>query len=484
MQNQQHYFDANKDSWNKRTAVHKDSDFYDLASFKKGKSSLNKIELEELGDVSGKSLLHLQCHFGMDTMSWARMGADCVGVDLSDEAINLAKEINAELKLHAEFVCCNVYDLKQHLDKKFDIVFTSYGTIGWLPDLDAWAAIVWHFLKPGGTFYIADFHPTLWMMDENFERLYTLIWIISFYLNGIYDKKYRIQDIVISTVIGFMINLSIYALMPESLRSSRLLLSALFLWVLVYVFFGRLIFNRIFRNNWKLSNEHIKSIIIIGDEQEESSVKNILMTNKIEYRIVTRINSSEKSLNLNWSDVAQLYRPDEIIFCPSINSVLYIMKIIGQLPEYIQIKILNPSGSGIIGSSDSKAVGELYTFEFSYNLQKEKYQRQKRFFDISFSLLVIIFMWLLIFIYKNKLKFLSNTFNVLFGFKTWVALGNLVNESYPSLINKPGILEPLNRQQKYQGKELVVEVYKNYLWNYSIWMDMDICLRDINQLDH
>ena len=314
--------------------------------------------------------------------------------------------------------------------------------------------------------------------------LYTLIWIISFYLNGIYDKKYRIQDIVISTVIGFMINLSIYALMPESLRSSRLLLSALFLWVLVYVFFGRLIFNRIFRNNWKLSNEHIKSIIIIGDEQEESSVKNILMTNKIEYRIVTRINSSEKSLNLNWSDVAQLYRPDEIIFCPSINSVLYIMKIIGQLPEYIQIKILNPSGSGIIGSSDSKAVGELYTFEFSYNLQKEKYQRQKRFFDISFSLLVIIFMWLLIFIYKNKLKFLSNTFNVLFGFKTWVALGNLVNESYPSLINKPGILEPLNRQQKYQGKELVVEVYKNYLWNYSIWMDMDICLRDINQLDH
>ena len=84
------YFEANRQSWNKRTFVHKDSDFYGLKEFKAGKTSLNKIELEELGDVSGKSLLHLQCHFGMDTMSWARLGAKCVGVDLSDEAIKLA----------------------------------------------------------------------------------------------------------------------------------------------------------------------------------------------------------------------------------------------------------------------------------------------------------------------------------------------------------------------------------------------------------
>ena len=167
----QSYFEENKKSWNKRTAVHKDSAFYDLPSFKNGKSSLNKIELEELGDVKGKTLLHLQCHFGMDTMSWARAGADCVGVDLSDEAINLAKQINAELTLNTEFICCNVYDLKKHLDRKFDIVFTSYGTIGWLPDLDKWANIVAHFLKPGGIFYIADFNPTLWMMDDNFEHI-------------------------------------------------------------------------------------------------------------------------------------------------------------------------------------------------------------------------------------------------------------------------------------------------------------------------
>jgi 2-polyprenyl-3-methyl-5-hydroxy-6-metoxy-1,4-benzoquinol methylase len=188
----QSYFEENKKSWNKRTAVHKDSAFYDLEAFKKGKSSLNKIELDEVGDVKGKTLLHLQCHFGMDTMSWAREGANCVGADLSDEAINLAKEINAELKLNAEFICCNVYDLKQQLDKKFDFVFTSYGTIGWLPDLDKWAQIISHFLKPGGIFYIADFHPTLWMMDDNFEKIkynYFNTEVIAEEMEGTYSDR-------------------------------------------------------------------------------------------------------------------------------------------------------------------------------------------------------------------------------------------------------------------------------------------------------
>lgn len=169
--NYQQYFDANKDGWNKRTAVHKASAFYNLEEFKKGKSSLNKIELEEVGDVKGKSLLHLQCHFGMDTLSWAREGATVTGVDLSDEAIALARQINEELKLNAHFICCNVYDTAAHVQEQFDIVFTSYGTIGWLPDLKPWAKMIAQKLKPGGFFYIADFHPTLWMLDDDMEKL-------------------------------------------------------------------------------------------------------------------------------------------------------------------------------------------------------------------------------------------------------------------------------------------------------------------------
>lgn len=165
------YFSANKELWNKRTAVHKDSSFYDAAGFIDGKNVLTPIELKELGDVSGKKMLHLQCHFGMDSLNWARLGAEVTGVDLSDEAIQLAKQLNDKVGLSAKFICSNVYDLKEQLDEKFDIVFTSYGVIGWLPDLDKWAEIISHYLSPGGIFYMAEFHPVVWMFDDEFTHV-------------------------------------------------------------------------------------------------------------------------------------------------------------------------------------------------------------------------------------------------------------------------------------------------------------------------
>jgi 2-polyprenyl-3-methyl-5-hydroxy-6-metoxy-1,4-benzoquinol methylase len=171
MQQYQHYFDENKKLWNQRTVVHKDSSFYDVSSFLQGKSSLNAIELKELGDIRGKKILHLQCHFGMDSLSMARMGADVTGIDLSDAATEEARKLNDQLSLNAKFICCNIYDLKEHLDDQFDIVFTSYGVIGWLPELTKWANIISYFLKPGGFFYLAEFHPVVWMMDEEFKEV-------------------------------------------------------------------------------------------------------------------------------------------------------------------------------------------------------------------------------------------------------------------------------------------------------------------------
>jgi 2-polyprenyl-3-methyl-5-hydroxy-6-metoxy-1,4-benzoquinol methylase len=171
MQHYQHYFESNKNLWNQRTVVHKDSSFYDVASFLQGKSSLTEIELRELGAVSGKKILHLQCHFGMDSLSLARMGAAVTGMDLSDTAIEEARKLNQQVSLDAKFICCNVYDLKDHLDEPFDIVFTSYGVIGWLPDLDKWAEIIAHYVKPGGFFYMAEFHPVVWMLDEEFKEV-------------------------------------------------------------------------------------------------------------------------------------------------------------------------------------------------------------------------------------------------------------------------------------------------------------------------
>ncbi len=160
------YFAANQKLWNAYTAVNERSKVYDLDAFRKGKSSLNKIELDELGDVKGKTLLHLQCHFGQDTLSWARMGARVTGVDFSHEAVELGRSLGRELGIDARFIECNIYDLPEVLTEKFDIVFTSYGALCWLPDLERWAKIIRHFLGKRGTFYMVEFHPVLSMFDD------------------------------------------------------------------------------------------------------------------------------------------------------------------------------------------------------------------------------------------------------------------------------------------------------------------------------
>lgn len=183
-------FEANRNHWDQRVRIHIKSDFYNVKGFKNGESSLTEVERDALGDVSGKSLLHLQCHFGQDTLSWARKGAVVTGVDFSPKAILAANELSAELGIPARFIEANVYDLPKVLDEKFDFVFTSFGSIVWLPNMDQWAAVVNNHLKPGGTFFIAEFHPTFYLFDfdsgkisydyfnsriykENIERTYT-----------------------------------------------------------------------------------------------------------------------------------------------------------------------------------------------------------------------------------------------------------------------------------------------------------------------
>jgi SAM-dependent methyltransferase len=172
MQIPEDYIETNKKTWNNKTDVHIASDFYNNADFLKGKSSLMDIEMKLLRNVSGKKILHLQCHFGQDTLSLTRLGAKVTGVDLSDNAISKAREFNQQLHLDAEFICCDIYDLADHLNEKFDIVFTSYGTIGWLPDLDKWAKVVSYFLKPRGQFIFAEFHPVVWMYDNDFKEVF------------------------------------------------------------------------------------------------------------------------------------------------------------------------------------------------------------------------------------------------------------------------------------------------------------------------
>ncbi|MDR6458409.1 ubiquinone/menaquinone biosynthesis C-methylase UbiE [Chryseobacterium vietnamense] len=167
----ENYLEINKKSWNAKVEPHLKSDFYFVDEFVNGRTSLNSIELDLLGEIKGKTILHLQCHFGQDSISLSRMGAKVTGIDLSDKAIDTARELAQQCNTNTEFICSDVYNLPNILDQKFDIVYTSYGTIGWLPDLEKWADIINHFLKPEGQFIMAEFHPVVWMFDDDFTKV-------------------------------------------------------------------------------------------------------------------------------------------------------------------------------------------------------------------------------------------------------------------------------------------------------------------------
>jgi SAM-dependent methyltransferase len=152
---------SNRRLWDAWTKIHVDSAFYDVDSFRDGRRGirLSDYERDEVGPVGDKTLLHLQCHFGLDTLSWARLGATVTGADFSSAAIAAARALAAEVGIDATFVESNLYDLRAALDGKFDVVYTSGGVLGWLPDIGRWAEVVAHFVKPGGLFYITEIHP-------------------------------------------------------------------------------------------------------------------------------------------------------------------------------------------------------------------------------------------------------------------------------------------------------------------------------------
>ena len=160
------WFEANRRLWDELIPIHLGSPYYDVPGFKGGRLTLHDIELAELGDVDGQDLLHLQCHIGLDTLSLAQLGARVIGVDFSEKAVDAARGLATDLGVDAGFVCSNVYDLPKALHARFDVVFTSWGVLCWLPDLRPWAEVVSRFLRPGGRFYLAEFHPILACLDE------------------------------------------------------------------------------------------------------------------------------------------------------------------------------------------------------------------------------------------------------------------------------------------------------------------------------
>ena len=164
------WLNANRANWDERVEYHIEAPSYDLSDLRAGSGKLHPIEARELGSVQGKRILHLQCHFGRDTLALAQQGAEVVGLDFSPAAVEAARKLAAELNLSASatFVEANVYDAPSALEGRalFDIVFVTWGSLCWLPDIGAWAKVVAHFLKPGGYLYLADAHPAAMVLED------------------------------------------------------------------------------------------------------------------------------------------------------------------------------------------------------------------------------------------------------------------------------------------------------------------------------
>lgn len=162
------YFETNRRNWDDRAAIHvrDEAGGYGVKAFLAGADTLHDIEHAEIGDVAGRRIVHLQCHFGMDTLSLARRGASCVGLDFSPVAIAAARDLQRKTGLDASFVEGNVYDARALIEGDFDMAYVTWGAINWLPDVFRWAAVVSSLLKPGGMLYLLEGHPFLMMLDE------------------------------------------------------------------------------------------------------------------------------------------------------------------------------------------------------------------------------------------------------------------------------------------------------------------------------
>lgn len=168
---------ANRANWDDRVPIHWDSPVYDTAGFIADPARLSAEvawDARYVGEVRGRHLLHLQCHMGKDTLSWARLGAEVTGIDFSEPAIAAARRLSAESGTPGRFLVAELYDAPHVLPETFDVVYTGVGALNWLPDIARWARVVAGFLAPGGLFYIREGHPMLWTLDWREDRALTV----------------------------------------------------------------------------------------------------------------------------------------------------------------------------------------------------------------------------------------------------------------------------------------------------------------------
>jgi GT2 family glycosyltransferase len=315
--------------------------------------------------------------------------------------------------------------------------------------------------------------------------LFIIIWIACFFYQGVYEKKFSLKDLLIASIWGFVFSLMIYALLPETWRASRMLLVLSFLWVIIYSMISRLILHRIHLKSWIIGSDKKLNVLIIGDELQVQQAKILLNQKRQEFNILQKDPEEIRAYSISqWNDFIRINHVEEFIFCQKNFDWKYLLEIMKELSPLVNYKIMSESGAGIIGSPSKNNKGEIYSLDLDYNLSQKVYIRQKRLFDLMFSLVLLSFSWLFVFVFNNKKQYLKNILRIIMGKLTWVSYHRNNDPDIYLPLMKPGILYPVPSASHVLSGEFETHLLSMYAWNYSVWSDLEICLRDFQKLDH
>lgn len=313
--------------------------------------------------------------------------------------------------------------------------------------------------------------------------LYSSLWIIVAFLYGYYDRISKWKDIPMMTFVGLILNLIIYSILPEDYRTSRVVifLSAIF----AFLYFGicNWFQSKINLRKSKISLGQTLHYLIIGDESDEQFVRSILDTNKVAYEISKRVDPNDRFSEVEIRELVKVLSIDEIIFSSEKFQTLEVLDYISKLGSIVSYKIISKNTQSLISSDSKNTKGELIHFNIPYRLTDIVYKRQKRIFDIAFSLLVFLCLPILLWLQKDKLQFVKNCWNVLNGNFSWVGYQVDKQEKYNLPKMKNNLIQVDSDHSKYQNEILEKYILSNYAQNYTIWSDFNLCLQNITQLD-
>ena len=318
--------------------------------------------------------------------------------------------------------------------------------------------------------------------------IYTTIWLSSIYLSGGYDTPLSLRRILRGVFIGTILLAAVYGFLDLSLRSSRMLIILGALWAAVSVLFLRFLIHFIKNKNFKLGTEGVKNLVIIGSKEEVERVKSLLTNVGVAKNHIGIVSPNETDDHQAFlgslrqlDEIVRIYRVEEVIFCAKDVAANDIMAWMSRLGAGIEMRIVPEESLSIIGSSDKNTQGELYTIDIRFNIAQPIHKRNKRLFDMVFSVCCLVFSPLLLVFVKKRLIFLQNIGKTLLGYQTFVGYTEGVSDNLPKI--KQGILSPIDAVNLSNMNEPTVQRL-NFLYakDYDVWRDVEIVLNGFKKL--